>query len=307
MTAPLVTFDSGQPTPTDHTPTSDVKGGDVLVVGAVPLIALHDIPANNIGSLLAYGGNFIMPKAVGSGTALAAFSVVYWDAVAKQVTLSDGGGVNGLMGYTHESASDDINIVRVNHFNAAAPIGVALVSSGLESIIGSPNAFTLGLGSTCEYTLGLSSIGLGTITQWSIDWGDGGGPEVVAGDPSTATHAYQAGGPVAIVATATDEYGDHVAPTLNITVSVEEDHTISGDPTATVNVPYTVQFDPKGHVTAFFTINWGDGDFEVVRIPDAREATHTYTVEPDNVDILVTSQSVCSDLTMTVSGLDVVA
>src|SRR4029450_9895018 len=57
-----------------------------------------------------------------------------------------------------------------------------------------------------SYTLSLSSVdpGTDTISQWTINWGDG--TQIVSGNPASVTHVY-ADGTVnrTISATATDE------------------------------------------------------------------------------------------------------
>ena len=70
------------------------------------------------------------------------------------------------------------------------------------------------------------------ITEWNIDWGDGSPIEMVAGDPSTATHVYADGDSTYTVsATATNEDGtfssnsisvvvDNIAPTLTVNTSI---------------------------------------------------------------------------------------
>ena len=70
------------------------------------------------------------------------------------------------------------------------------------------------------YTLNLSSSdpGADTITQWTINWGDG--TQVVAGNPTSVTHTYADGDAnYTISATATDEDGTYAAGnTVSVTV-----------------------------------------------------------------------------------------
>lgn len=72
------------------------------------------------------------------------------------------------------------------------------------------------------YTLNLSAYGASAseITSWTIDWGDGGSPQYVAGNPSSIEHTYTA--PSAgrqITATATDPYGTYSANSHNVSVA----------------------------------------------------------------------------------------
>jgi hypothetical protein len=72
------------------------------------------------------------------------------------------------------------------------------------------------------YTLGLASSdpGADTITNWSINWGDGNVQSVV-GNPSSVDHTFTAGGATyAISATATDEDGTW-GPSNTLSVAVD--------------------------------------------------------------------------------------
>ncbi|MCP3974566.1 MAG: hypothetical protein GY720_08750, partial [bacterium] len=69
------------------------------------------------------------------------------------------------------------------------------------------------------YTLILSASdpGTDTISDWTIDWGDGT-VEPIAGNPATASHTYAIPGDYAISAGAADEDGNYAAGGLNVTV-----------------------------------------------------------------------------------------
>lgn len=73
----------------DHTPTSAVSAGDVIVVGKVIGIAKLDIAANTLGAL-AVEGVFDVAKEATTDT-FAAGAKVYWDAVAEQITAEPNG------------------------------------------------------------------------------------------------------------------------------------------------------------------------------------------------------------------------
>jgi len=114
MATPTVKFLHGSPLMVDHTPSSDVTGGDVVVTGDVPYIAHNDIDADRLGALAAEGGVYECPKASGSGTAIAGGKKVYWDAGNDQATESSSG--NKVLGYTTEEGStDDDTKVNVVH------------------------------------------------------------------------------------------------------------------------------------------------------------------------------------------------
>jgi len=60
----------------DHTPSSAVSAGDVVVQGDLIGVAKLDIAANVLGAL-AVDGVFDLPKATGGGTAITAGAKVY--------------------------------------------------------------------------------------------------------------------------------------------------------------------------------------------------------------------------------------
>ncbi|WP_278466199.1 PKD domain-containing protein, partial [Gimesia maris] len=66
---------------------------------------------------------------------------------------------------------------------------------------------TVDEGATYTLNLSASDPGADTITEWSIDWGDGN-VETVVGNPSSVTHVFVDGADSHTVsATATDEDG----------------------------------------------------------------------------------------------------
>jgi predicted RecA/RadA family phage recombinase len=97
----------------DHTPSSDVAAGDVVIIGEKTLgIAKLDIKANELGAL-SLVGVFDVAKEAGTGTALAAGINVYWDATNQVVTSDANGGANINMGRTIAPATDDDTTARV--------------------------------------------------------------------------------------------------------------------------------------------------------------------------------------------------
>ena len=83
----------------DYTPTSAVAAGDVVVQGELVGVARLDIAANALGAL-AVDGVFQFPKTAGSGEAIAAGALVYWDATAKVALEDAASGANKLIGKT---------------------------------------------------------------------------------------------------------------------------------------------------------------------------------------------------------------
>lgn len=96
----------------NYIPTSDVSAGDVIVQGDLIGIAKLDIKANNLGTL-ALTGVYAMPKATGSGEAIAVGAKVYWDAVNLLTTTDDASGVNKFLGKSILAASDGDQTVLV--------------------------------------------------------------------------------------------------------------------------------------------------------------------------------------------------
>ncbi|WP_146512309.1 PKD domain-containing protein, partial [Thalassoglobus neptunius] len=123
-------------------------------------------------------------------------------------------------------------------------------------------------GETYSLSLSSSDPGLDTISEWTIDWGDGA-VETLAGNPNLATHVYTDGDAIyQITATAEDEDGVHSANSLNLNVSnVAPTLTISGDATSSEGALYTLNLsssDPGQDTIAAWEINWGDGNVETI-------------------------------------------
>jgi predicted RecA/RadA family phage recombinase len=96
----------------NHVPTSDVSAGDVVVQEDLLGIAKLDIKANMLGAL-ALTGVFAMPKATGTGEAIAAGVKLYWDAANLLATADDASGTNKFLGKAILAASDTDETVQV--------------------------------------------------------------------------------------------------------------------------------------------------------------------------------------------------
>ncbi len=133
-------------------------------------------------------------------------------------------------------------------------------------------------GSTYTLNLTSSDPGADTISQWTINWGDG--TQVVAGNPSSATHTYADGNAsYTISATATDEDGTFAASnTVGVAVhNVAPTLAISGAADVNEGSTYTLNlssFDPGADTISQWTINWGDTTQVVAGNPSS--VTHTY-------------------------------
>ena len=93
----------------DYTPTVDITAGDIVVIGSIVGIANHDIAAGETGiGAICIEGVIEVPT---DGTAITAGAVVYWNATAKQATLTSTG--NTLMGKSITAATATDEVVRV--------------------------------------------------------------------------------------------------------------------------------------------------------------------------------------------------
>jgi len=63
----------------DYRPDADVASGDVVIVRDIVGVATRPIAANTLGAL-AVSGVFEFPKRTGSGTAIQAGAMCYWDS-----------------------------------------------------------------------------------------------------------------------------------------------------------------------------------------------------------------------------------
>ncbi len=100
----------------DYTPSSAVAAGDVVVVGDLLGVAVRDIPAGTLGSLLVEGV-FDWPKATGGGSAITGGDTVYWD-VSEQVATGTSSGNVKIGKAVPAGASDSDTTVRAKLFQA---------------------------------------------------------------------------------------------------------------------------------------------------------------------------------------------
>jgi PKD domain/RTX calcium-binding nonapeptide repeat (4 copies) len=144
-----------------------------------------------------------------------------------------------------------------------------------------------------SYALGLSSLdpGADAISSWMINWGDT--TEVVAGNPSTATHTYADGDASYVIsATATDEDGTYSASnTVAVAVhNVAPTLAISGAADTNEGASYALglsSIDPGADTISSWTINWGDS----VQIVSGNPASvsHAYADGEANYTISATA------------------
>ncbi|WP_145378242.1 PKD domain-containing protein [Symmachiella dynata] len=166
-----------------------------------------------------------------------------------------------------EDGSYQSNAVAVNVLEAAPQLSISGTGNTAE-------------GSSYNLTLNADGSGADTITQWTINWGDGT-IETVNGNPNSASHVYADGtAAYTIQATATNAAGTFSANNLGVTVNnVAATLNISGDSSVDEGETYTLDLsstDPGADTITSWTINWGDGTIETIN-GDPSSATHVYT------------------------------
>ncbi|WP_417382891.1 tandem-95 repeat protein, partial [Gimesia sp.] len=180
---------------------------------------------------------------------------------------------------TDEYGTYDANSIVVNVLNVAP----TLIISG---------SATVDEGATYTLSLSESDPGIDTITQWSVDWGDGN-VETIAGNPSSATHVYLDDSPsYTISATATDEDGTFNSNSIVISVlNVDPVLTISGNATVDEAAIYTLSLASSDSGTDTITewsIDWGDGNVETIA-GNPSAATHVFADGSDSFTVSATA------------------
>ncbi len=192
-------------------------------------------------------------------------------------TINWGDGIQVVAGnpssvthtYADGSASYTISATATDEDGTyAAGNTVNITVNNVAPTLAISGAASVNEGST--YTLNLSSSdpGADTITQWTINWGNG--TQIVSGNPSSVTHVYP-NGPASytITATATDEDGTFAAANT-VTVAVNNVaptiHFLTITPAVDANQPATLTgtySDPGTSDTHQVDIDWnGDGTFD---------------------------------------------
>jgi hypothetical protein len=155
------------------------------------------------------------------------------------------------------------------------------------------------------YTLGWTKTdpGQDTVSSYSIDWGDGSDPTVVAGNASSSTHVFSEPGSETITLSATDEDGTTTA-TKAVTVStVNPVVTLLGDSSVAEGAEYAIFFDSSdagGDARDGWVIDWGDGDVGFYD-PTLTTSSHTYA-DDGSYTVTVTAQASDGD-----TGTDTIA
>lgn len=141
-------------------------------------------------------------------------------------------------------------------------------------------AATVNEGSAYTLTLGAVSNATGTVTQYSVDWGDG--TTDVYTTAGAKTHTYADGTAARTIAVGlTDGSGTYASvSTLGVTVNnVAPTLTLSGAASVNEGSPYTLGLlaaDPGVDTISRWVINWGDGTAAQTVTGNPSSVTHTY-------------------------------
>lgn len=115
------TFKHGNPLMVDHTPTSAVTAGDVIVVGENVRIAHRDIAANALGAAAQADGVYDVTKGTDTGDGWSDGDMLYWDDTANEATTDNNAGANPFLGVAIGDADDADETGVVHHF--PVPVG----------------------------------------------------------------------------------------------------------------------------------------------------------------------------------------
>lgn len=107
-------FVNGNPLMVDHTPSSAVAVGDIVVLTDAIRIAHSAIAANELGALAAGGGVYDVLKAGGAGEVFTEGDTVFWDDT-NNVAVTTVGTSNVVIGLAVAAAADADTSVRVHH------------------------------------------------------------------------------------------------------------------------------------------------------------------------------------------------
>jgi hypothetical protein len=185
--------------------------GAVNVPNATP--NLRPIPGGGAleGGTFQSGGSFIDADPGDSWTA----TVDYGDGTGVQpLSLT---GHNFLLSHVYvdnnppgPSCTYTVTVVITDSIGASATGTCSVGVGNVPPTVSISGAATSTVG--VPYTLNLSAIndpGIDTISQWTINWGDGAPAQVVTGHPASTTHTYTVPGSPTITASATDEDGTY--------------------------------------------------------------------------------------------------
>lgn len=240
----------------DGSYAASAVGVSVTVSNVAPVVdALTDLTINE-GGTLNLAGTFSDVNGADTHTA----TVNWGDGSAVEALTVGAGTFSGSHVYADSGAYNLSVTVRDNGGLSDSDVMVVTVDNVAPTLTVTGDS-TVAVDADYTLNLGVSDPGVDTVSQWSINWGDGN-VEVVAGNPASVTHAYAVTGAFAVVATATDEDGSYAAAAVNVTASwapvlaglVDETFNEGG----TLNLAATFS-DGDAVDSHTATVDWGDG------------------------------------------------
>ncbi|WP_428253061.1 PKD domain-containing protein [Gynuella sp.] len=168
------------------------------------------------------------------------------------------------------------------------------------AVIAAPGTGTVGI--AVSFDGSGSSDPDGTIVSYNWDFGDN-----ASGSGVTTTHTYLTDGVFTVSLTVTDDYGDSVSTTRDITIALGNQAPISdpsGPYTGTVNLPVSfdgsASNDPDGSIISY-SWEFGDGN-----VGSSLNPSHTYTVAGVyNVTLTVMDDAGVTDASGTTANITV--
>jgi len=100
---------------TAYTPGAEVAAGEVVVIGSQCRISHRPIATGELGALARRGGEYLVTKAAGASTAIAAGVQVFWNDTANAVTDDDSSGTHKPLGYSLTASLDADTQQRIEH------------------------------------------------------------------------------------------------------------------------------------------------------------------------------------------------
>ncbi|WP_372897989.1 PKD domain-containing protein, partial [Stieleria sp.] len=271
----------------------DEDGGPYAAVTAT--VVVNEIPPR----VRAFEGTTVLNEggtgtytlvATGGTTTPRSWLVDFGDGTIEQITSTE---------FTHTYADDGIytiNAIVLEDDGSSQPATATLtveVNPVDPTIITEPGVSPIDEGQV--YTLGVAAIddpGDDTITEWTIDWGDGT-VQTIIGDVRSAAHQYlddsaaEPGGVYQITVRATDEDGTYQATAavpLAVTNVAEPMISVPASSSPITNFDFTVaegqpleliltNNDPGNDTATEWIIDWdGDGPMTPVSYPSDPEA-----------------------------------
>ncbi|WP_428938143.1 PKD domain-containing protein [Fontivita pretiosa] len=242
-------------TATDEDGTHSANAKTVTVTNVAPTLTTGG--AGSVAEGSAYTLNLAVSDA---GNDLVTSWLIDWGDGSTQTISGNPSSVTHVYGddgaYTISATASDED----GTYNASAH-AVTVTNVAPTLTISGPNSVQSG----SVYTLSLSSSdpGSDTITSWTIDWGDGTGPQLINGNPTNVTHTYSGAANYTITATATDEDGTYAANSKSVAV-VETNLVANAGGPYTVGEGGSVQLDGSGSSGSGLSYAWdldGDGIF----------------------------------------------